>query len=175
MTRSLKTLSVLSATAAATLMLATTALAAFGGNARPTTLAAFGGHARATSGAWGISLGASFWSGSLTALYPGATGDSELVPFTVTSEWSGNRAVRSITASLRVEPNGDVETARGADISGCLASWFTISFANGERPVPATLAPGASYTGEFELKMRDSGTTQNQCAGTAPAVTVTAA
>ncbi len=175
MTRSLKTLAVLSATAAATLMLATTALASFGGHARPTTLAAFGSHARSTTGAWGISLGASSWSGSLTALYPGAADDSELVPFTVTSEWSGNRAVRSITASLRVEPNGDAETTGGADLPGCLASWFTISFADGDRPVPAALAPGASYTGEFELKMRDSGTTQNQCADTNPAVTVTAA
>jgi hypothetical protein len=123
---------------------------------------------------WGIAQGTASWSGSLTALYPGATNDSEYLPFTVTNNGHGHQAVTSITASLLAETNGDAETAAGADIPGCLASWFTVTVDPGNPSLPANLAPAGTYAGKVDLTMQDSGTNQNSCQNAAPAVTITA-
>jgi hypothetical protein len=123
---------------------------------------------------WGIAQGTASWSGSLTALYPGASSDTEYLPFTVTNNGHGHQAVTSITATLPAETNGDAETAAGADIPGCLASWFTATVDASNPSLPANLAPAGTYTGKIDLNMSDSGTNQNSCQNAAPAVTITA-
>jgi hypothetical protein len=127
-----------------------------------------------SSSTWGVTTGTATWSGSLTALYPGASNDTELLPFTVTNNGSGHQAVTGITASLVTKSNGDAETSSGTDISGCLASWFTATVDSGNASLPANLAAGGTYTGKIDLTMQDSGTNQNACQGAAPAVTITA-
>jgi hypothetical protein len=123
---------------------------------------------------WGVAQGTPAWSGTLTALYPGAASDTEYLPFTVTNNGHGHQSVTSITASLPSESNGDAETAAGADISGCLASWFTATVDPTDASLPANLAPAGTYTGKVDLTMQDSGTNQNACQNAAPAVTITA-
>jgi hypothetical protein len=123
---------------------------------------------------WGVAEGSPTWSGSLTALYPGATSDTEYLNFTVTNNGHGHQAVTSITASLPTESNGDAETAAGADIAGCQASWFTATVDPTNPALPDNLAPNGVYTGKIDLTMQDSGTSQNSCQNASPAVTITA-
>ena len=123
---------------------------------------------------WGVATGASTWSGSLTALYPGATNNTEFVPFTVTNNGNGHQSLASITAALPTQANGDVQTAAGADIPGCLASWFTVTVDTGNPALPSNLAAGGTYVGKVDLTMQDSGTNQNACQNAAPAVKITA-
>lgn len=128
---------------------------------------------------WGISMGSVSWSGSLSALYPGAgaINDTEYLPFTVTNNGKGYQSIQSVTVSLPTESAagevGDAETAAGADIPGCKSSWFTAALDSGNPTVPADLAAGGTYTGKVDLTMQDSGTNQNACQGVSPAVTVT--
>lgn len=82
--------------------------------------------------------------------------------------------LRSIAASIRAEPNGDAETVAGADIPGCLASWFVVSIESRGGSPPAELRPGGSYTSKLAVTMKDSGTDQDACRTASPAVTVTA-
>lgn len=123
---------------------------------------------------WGITQGTPSWSGSLTALYPGASSDTEYLPFTVTNNGHGHQAVTSITVSLPAETNGDAETAAGADIPGCLASWFTAAPDSGNPTLPSDLAPAGTYAGKVDLTMQDTATNQNACQNASPAVTITA-
>jgi hypothetical protein len=126
------------------------------------------------STAWGVTTGTPTWSGTLTALYPGATNNTELIPFTVTNNGHGHQSVTSITATLPAQSNGDAQTAAGADIPGCLASWFTATVDSGNPALPSNLAPAGTYIGKIDLTMQDSGTNQNPCQNAAPAVTITA-
>lgn len=123
---------------------------------------------------WGIAQGTAGWSGTLTALYPGASNDTEYLPFTVTNNGKGRQAVTSITAVLPAEANGDAETAAGADIPGCLASWFTATVDPTNPSLPDDLTPAGTYTGKIDLTMQDAATSQNSCQNAAPAVTITA-
>jgi len=127
-----------------------------------------------SSTAWAVATGTPTWSGSLTALYPGATGNTELLPFTVTNNGKGHQSVASITASLPADSNGNAETTSGTSITGCLASWFTATLDASNPALPSNLAPGGTYTGKVDLTMQDSGTNQNPCQGASPAVTITA-
>jgi hypothetical protein len=122
---------------------------------------------------WGVSTGSPTWSGALTALYPGATNDTEYLPFTATNNGSGKQAVTSVTVSIPQKANGDAQTAAGADITGCQASWFTATVDAGNPALPDDIAAAGTYTGKVDLTMQDSGTNQNACQGAAPAVTVT--
>jgi hypothetical protein len=126
------------------------------------------------STAWGVTTGTPTWSGTLTALYPGATNNTELIPFTVTNNGHGHQSVTSITVTLPAQSNGDAQTAAGADIPGCLASWFTATVDSGNPALPSNLAPAGTYIGKIDLTMQDSGTNQNPCQNAAPAVTITA-
>jgi hypothetical protein len=128
-----------------------------------------------SSSAWGVTTGTPTWSGSLTALDPGATNNTQFLPFTVTNNGNGHQSVNTISAVLPHQPNGDAQTAAGADIAGCLASWFTVTVDAGNPALPANLAPAGTYAGKVDLTMQDSGTSQDACQGKAPAVTITAA
>ncbi len=127
-----------------------------------------------TSSPWAVATGTPTWSGTLTALYPGATNNTELIPFTVTNNGHGHQSVAGIAATLPAQSNGDAQTAAGADIPGCLASWFTATVDTGNPALPSNLAPGGTYVGKIDLTMQDSGTNQNACQNAAPAVTITA-
>lgn len=140
-----------------------------GGSSSVTTSGSVG-----ASTTWGLAQGTPSWSGSLTALFPGGTADTEYLPFTVTNNGHGHQAVTSITASLPAETNGDAETAAGADITGCQASWFTTTVDSSDPALPANLAPAGTYAGKIDLTMQDSGSNQNSCQNAAPAVTITA-
>lgn len=126
------------------------------------------------SSPWGVTSGASTWSGSLTALYPGASNNTEFVPFTVTNNGNGHQSLATLTAVVAKDASGNAETAAGTSITGCLASWFTATVDSGNPALPSNLAPGGTYTGKIDLTMQDSGTNQNPCQNAAPAVTITA-
>ena len=127
-----------------------------------------------TSSAFAVTSGASTWSGSLTALYPGASNNTEFVPFTVTNNGNGHQSLATVAAVVAKDASGNAETAAGASITGCLASWFTATVDSGNAALPSNLAPGGTYTGKVDLTMQDSGTNQNACQNAAPAVTITA-
>jgi hypothetical protein len=126
-----------------------------------------------TSSALGVTTGTPTWSGTLTALYPGASNDTELLPFTVTNNGSGHQAVSNITATVPADTNGYAKTAAGASITGCLASWFTATVDPGN-PALGDLASGGTYSGKVDLTMSNVNTTQDACKSVAPAVTITA-
>jgi hypothetical protein len=148
------------AAAGAALFLSTAAFAVGAGSSQPQTQ-------------WKATLGPPTWSGKLTALYPGARGDTELFGFTVTNIGRSKQRLSRIVASVPAG-GGDAQTGAGDDIRGCRATWFTVLVDHADRPLPLKLAPGASYRGKVELTMRDSATSQNACRGASPAVTVTA-
>lgn len=112
---------------------------------------------------WGITAGTPTWSGTLTALYPGATNDTELIPFTVTNNGTGHQSITGITATVQAPGNAP----------GCLASWFTAIPDPGNPALP-DLAPSATYTGRIDLTMQDLSVVQDACQGKAPTVTITA-
>ncbi len=124
--------------------------------------------------ALGVTTGTPTWSGSLTALYPGATNNTQFLPFTVTNNGHGQQSVTTVTAVLAKDGSGNAETATGASITGCLASWFTATVDASNPTLPANLAAGGTYIGKVDLTMQDSGTNQNACQNAAPAVTITA-
>ena len=78
-----------------------------------------------SASALGVTTGTPTWSGGLTALYPGATNNTQFLPFTVTNNGNGHQSVTTITAALLKDASGNAETASGTPIPGCLASWFT--------------------------------------------------
>jgi hypothetical protein len=123
---------------------------------------------------WGVATGTPTWSGSLTALYPGASGDTEYIPFTVTNNGKGHQAVTAIAATVVADANGNAETASGTSINGCLASWFTATVDSSDASLPADLAPAGTYTGKIDLTMQDVNSSQNSCQSASPAVTITA-
>jgi hypothetical protein len=141
-----------------------------------------------SSTAWSVSSLTSSWAGTLTALYPGATNDTELFSFTVTNSGNGSQNLKTITPAVKTDttgtscpgvscsnPNyGDAETAGGSDIPGCLASWFTVVDDPGNPALPNDLAAAGTYSGKVDLTMQDSGTSQDSCQGASPGVTVTA-
>lgn len=126
--------------------------------------------------ALGVTTGTPTWSGSLTALYPGAADNTQFLPFTVTNNGHGQQAVTNVTASVLKDSStpANAETASGTPIPGCLASWFTATVDGNNPTLPANLAAGGTYIGKVDLTMQDSGSYQNACQNAAPAVTVTA-
>jgi hypothetical protein len=127
-----------------------------------------------SSTAWNVAMGSPTFQGSFTALYPGATNNNEYLPFTITNNGKGFQNLQNVAVSMPTESNGDAETAGGADIPGCQASWFTAVLDSGNPVVPDDIAAGGTYLGKVDLTMQDSGTNQNACQAAAPAVTVTA-
>jgi hypothetical protein len=127
-----------------------------------------------SSSAWTVAMGSPTWSGTLTALYPGAAGDTELMPFTVTNNGKGFQSIQTITTSVQALANGDAETTGGTDITGCKASWFTAALDASNPAVPSDVAAAGTYTGKVDLTMQDSGTNQNACEAASPSVIVTA-
>jgi hypothetical protein len=139
-----------------------------------TSALALGGGATPSAAKWKPRLGPATWSGKLSRLYPGLANDTEVFPFTVTNAGHSAQRLTYIRVSMMTRAGGDAETAAGADIRRCRASWFSVSVAPRDRPLPVNVAAGASYAGKVELSMRNSATNQNACAAGSPAFTFTA-
>ncbi len=128
-----------------------------------------------TASPWSVTVegaagSASFGTGS--SISPG--NGTEFVPFMVTNVGTGNQYLVSVTPSMMTNATtGDAETATGADIPGCLASWFTV-VNDPANPPFLEYAPGASYKGAVDVTMVDAFTSQNACENASPGVTVTA-
>ncbi len=155
-----KALAFLVAVASAGLALSTSALAVGAGSSHP-------------QAQWKATLGRATWSGKLTALYPGATNNTELIPFVVTNASNARQRLNRTVASVPETAGGDAQTAAGADIRGCRATWFAVIVDHADRTLPLELARSASYRGKVELTMRDTGANQDACKGASPAITVT--
>lgn len=103
-------------------------------------------------------------TGPLTALTPGAGSQPFDVSVTNTSDQAA--FVGFVSMSIATFPGGDAATAGGADIPGCLASWFTV---DPTLDVDTTVGAGdtvsASGLGidEPTIQMTESGTDQNAC------------
>lgn len=126
-----------------------------------------------TTGAFTVTPNTPTWSGSLTALYPGAANDTELIPFTVTNSGNGHQAVTNVAITLP-QINGDVTTSGGVEITGCKATWFTAMPDASNAALPADLAPNGTYGFKVDLTMSNVNSSQDLCKGAAPAVTITA-
>jgi hypothetical protein len=137
------------------------------------TGSATGSGAVGSSSAWGVATGTPTWTGGFTALYPGATNNTELIPFTVTNNGSGHQSITNIAITVPADANGYAKTAAGGSITGCMASWFTAVPDPTNAALPDLAAQG-TYTGKVDLTMQDANANQNACQSTAPAVTVTA-
>jgi hypothetical protein len=124
-----------------------------------------------SSNQWGIAMSTPTWSGTLHALYPGASNDTELMPFTVTNNGSGNQGITSVQVKIPTI-NGDV-TSGGAEVTGCQATWFNAALDSHNPAVPADLAASGTYTGNVDLVMNDVNSSQDACQGAHPDVTVT--
>jgi len=125
-----------------------------------------------SSSPWTVAAGTPTWSGTLTALYPGATNDTELIPFTATNGGKGDEAVTNIAISMPTL-NGDV-TSGGVEITGCKATWFTASADASNPTLPSDIASGSAYSGKVDLTMQNvTNASQDACQGKTPAVTVT--
>lgn len=118
-----------------------------------------------------LTLGTPSFSGGLSAIYPGA--GTETVPFTVTNAGNGNENLSTVTPTIDTDNStGDVKTSTGTVLTGCLASWFTISDASANPALPDDLAPQGTYTGSVQITMSDSATDQDACQNAAPGITV---
>jgi hypothetical protein len=93
------------------------------------------------------------------------------IPFTVTNGSSGYQNLSSVTAALAANGNGDI-THSGTAVTGCKASWFTVT------PNPPALGDMAGNVttaqGTVTVTMQDSGTNQNVCQGATPDVNINA-
>jgi len=148
-------------------------------------IAFFTGNSGSSDGNGSIGTGTA-WSVVVDAPTGGSTGQSgALLPggpaqhfaYHITNTSDGDQALTSVVDSIPTFAPGnvDVENASGADVSGCLQSWFTIT--PGTTPtLSASIAPGATVDGSFTVTLDDKPTNQDVCKakGTAPKVTVTA-
>jgi hypothetical protein len=128
------------------------------------------GTGQATVGSTGRTDFAVTSSWSDTNLFPG----SDAVPFTLTVQNTGSgdehAGVVDITVASQTE-TGDVFD-HGAAVSGCLASWFTVT---PQVTVGSTLSAGA-YDRDIEgadISMTETGTSQDACQGHAVDMTFT--
>ena len=114
-------------------------------------------------------------------LYPG-TG-VETLDFTILNSGGGPQALTSVTAAPTTDSSGLVQSGSPlADIGGCYASWFPVTFngalTNGNSGTPYTygqeIAAGHYVFGSVTVTMTDEPYSQDACAGLTPNITVKA-
>ena len=115
-----------------------------------------------TSTPWGVTFGA-----TTGTMYPGS--GSSTVNYTVTNNGSGNQHLNTTTAS--VAANGSNVTSSGTPVSGCLATWFSVS---NSPPAGTTLSPSGTTTGSAAVTMAESGTNQDACKNVTPDILISA-
>lgn len=126
-----------------------------------------------SAGTWSVTAGSA--SGTM---YPGA--GTSTVTYTATNNATGAQGIDSasqiaaavLTVGGTGANQGDI-TSSGADVPGCLASWFNAPTLGATTPAYGTsVAAGGTYTIPVSLTMKDSGTNQDACKGAAPDVKV---
>ncbi|HEU5001277.1 MAG TPA: hypothetical protein VFW71_00670 [Actinomycetota bacterium] len=101
-------------------------------------------------------------------LLPGTA--TETVTFTVTNAGGAAQSLNTVTAT--VDSSGGNITQAGVPISGCSASWFSVTSPLTTTPaVPTTVAPGGTVAASTVVTMIESGTNQDPCQGAAPDIT----
>ena len=113
---------------------------------------------------WGVATGTPTWSGTLTALYPGATSDTEFLPFTVTNNGNGHQCRRASPQRCWRTAAATLKPAPACPSPGASRAWFTAATDPGN-PALADLAPGGTYTGKIDLTMQDTSTSQDLVPG----------
>ena len=116
-----------------------------------------------TSTPWSVTFGA-----STGTMYPGS--GTSTVNYTVTNNGSGNQHLNTTTASVVADGSGNVKSS-GTPVSGCLATWFSVS---NSPPAGTTLSPSASTTGSAAVTMAESGTNQDACKTVTPDILISA-
>jgi hypothetical protein len=144
-----------------------------------TTGLALGSNGRRGSAArpWSttVEFGQALFRSAPDGIYPG--GGTETIPFAVTNTGQGARRLDRVTFSVVSDAaTGDVETAAGRDVRGCLSAWFRLRPASGTHLGPdVTLGAGETYRGAMRLSMINAPVNQDACQGQAPAVAVSGA
>jgi len=138
-----------------------------------------GNVAGAQSGTWGIAFGTPTYSAG-AAIYPGT---NETVLATITNSGNGYQGLTGVSVALKTS-GSDVATAAGADIPGCLSSWWSAavtdnnngaSGSNWSAANPDNLATGGTDTEKVTLTLNNQATiNQSACQSAAPGFTVSA-
>jgi hypothetical protein len=116
-----------------------------------------------TSTPWGVTF-----QSTTGTMYPGL--GTSTVRYTVTNNGPGNQHLNTTTASVVNDGSGNV-TSSGTPVTGCLASWFSVT---NHPPAAATLAPSATTTGTADVAMTESGTNQDACKSVTPDILISA-
>ena len=105
--------------------------------------------------------------GTVTGLYPG--GAAQPLEYAITNPGTGPVHVDQLSASVDTS-GSNVKTPGGADVSGCLASWYPIT--NSPQTLGENIPPGTTLftttsatATTLSIKMIDSGGPQNNCEG----------
>jgi hypothetical protein len=106
-------------------------------------------------------------------LYPGS--GTETVAYTVTNPSDGHQLLSSVSVTVDADSNGDViSTASGnPSITGCQASWFTVTDNDGA--LPLDLAGSATFSADSDIVLDNVNANQDACKNAAFKVTITAA
>jgi hypothetical protein len=156
------------ATTALTLGIAGSALAYFTSTGTGTSSGTVAG---AQTNTWGVTFPGPNTYSAGSAIYAGT---NEQIPVTITNTGNGNQGLLSVTVALKTN-GSDVATSAGADISGCLSSWWSVTVTNTGTNFGKSMAPNATDSETVTLTLNDDAThNQNACESASPGFTVTA-
>lgn len=116
-----------------------------------------------------------FDTSTMSNLYPG--GPSQPINFSVTNPGSTSVQIIDVDVAVATDPSGYVETVpgdSGSGVTGCYASWFTVSPAS--VPVNQNLNPGSviDWVGAASISMINEPYSQDACEGVNIGLTFTA-
>lgn len=116
-----------------------------------------------------------FDTSTTSDLYPG--GPSQPINFSVTNAGSTSVQVVNVDVAVATDPNGYVEAVpgdSGSGVTGCYASWFTVTPAS--VPVNQNLNPGGvlDWVGAASISMINESYSQDACEGATIGLTFTA-
>jgi hypothetical protein len=112
---------------------------------------------------WDVTAGAP--SGTM---FPGQ--GATTIVYTVKNVGSGNQTDNTDTVSMPT--SGADVTSHGADVPGCLASWFTAGITT-DNAQTVDFAPGQTESVTVTVTLSDAQANQNACQGVTPDVTLT--
>lgn len=109
---------------------------------------------------------------SMSGLYPG--GPAQPVSFSVTNPGSSPAQVQKVAIGVATDAsNGYAETPTGADITGCLASWFQVAGSpltvNQSIPASQTI----DFIGKASISLTNAAVSQDACKGATVGLTFT--
>jgi hypothetical protein len=99
--------------------------------------------------------------GTTASLWPGET---QPLGFAITNPNTGDVWITTVTIAPKTNVSGDVEDQYSDDITGCLATWFTV---NGSPvSIAGNVAPGVTlFQNVASITMSNPNTSQNACEG----------